>query len=87
MDQQDGQRVEEYAEYIEDERKFLADNRERVAEFKKALPEQAAEVLKKIGMKILMVNADTDPNKSHWCIAQCRCRDAVYGTRGDPPLR
>jgi hypothetical protein len=72
MDQQEEQQVEEYAAYIEDERKFLSDNRQRVAEFKKELPIKAAEVLKKIGMKILMVNADSDPNKSHWAIAQCR---------------
>ena len=61
-----------YGEFIEEERAFLATNREKVKELQETLPQQALELLRKLTAKIIMVNADSDPNRSHWALAQCR---------------
>lgn len=63
---------QEYEQWIAEERAFLANNRTEYEKLLSSLPEQSLHKLKKITSKLMMVNADSDPSKALWCVAQCR---------------
>ena len=65
-------RAEEYLKYMNEQRDYLAAHREEYEEARDGLRNTAVEVLTSITLKLMTVNADSEPHRSHWVCAQCR---------------
>ena len=62
----------EYKSFIEDERAWLAKNREEYEGMKETIPHQALSILRQLALKIAQCNADSPAEKSHFTMGQCR---------------
>jgi vacuolar-type H+-ATPase catalytic subunit A/Vma1 len=63
---------QDYAEYIDDLRKFVSDEKTAVEEMMEHVADDMPEILGSLKQTLEMVGPDDDPAKSHWVVAQCR---------------
>jgi hypothetical protein len=71
--------TEEYKSFIDEERAWLAGNREEYENLKGTLEKQAFEILQELSLKISQCNADSPSSKSHYAMGQCRQVLAGWG--------